>query len=720
MVAHSSFAATIHVPSEAATIQAGIDAASPGDTVLVATGTYVGPGNRDIDFGGTDLVLRSESGAQATIIDCEGSGRGFVFHTAETPSSVVEGFTIRNADAGLELGGGFYVLMASPTIRACVFTNCQANSGGGVYVEQSSIQFENCEFNSNNAANWGGGVLGLDASLTLTDCLFEENAAARGGGMHLRDGSLAMLETCTFSTNEGANAAGGIYCGSSELSVTGCSFEGNSSAEGGGVRCESGATAIVDGCLFSMNTALNHGGAIFCQEQCVTRIAETVFEGNMTTSNQHPTNGGGAVCCDHVVSNTIVDCEFSDNHVLGDDGRGGALLLKFIAAEQDTIRGCIFTGNTAVVSGGASHLQAAYMSVVDCYFADNVAFDPVGAYGGAIRGSHIELVGCDFERNHAGNRGGGAYLSGASRVRECSFAENAARDGGGIYQWTGTATATISSTKLSRNSSGRGGGIYVSVSSGGTTDLADCVVEENSAAEGGGGIYVRWYEGEINIGGCTLVGNTASVCSGLWIEDGPVEVTNSIVAFGIAGDGIHCGGSGIALLSCTDVYGNEGGDWVGCIADQFGINGNLSADPLFCNPLASDYTLAETSPCAPEHSPAGCGLIGALPVGCDEPIAVAEQAPPAPVLCLRVSPNPIRGQGMIEWASDAALPCVLKLWNAQGRLVVSREVGASTAGARRLRWAEVLGGHDVASGVYYLEMRNLEGARAVARIVVIE
>jgi hypothetical protein len=30
--------------------------------------------------------------------------------------------------------------------------------------------------------------------------------------------------------------------------------------------------------------------------------------------------------------------------------------------------------------------------------------------------------------------------------------------------------------------------------------------------------------------------------------------------------------------------GNGGGDWVGGIADQHGVRGNISADPLFCDP----------------------------------------------------------------------------------------------------------------------------------------
>lgn len=68
-------AITIHVPADQPTIQAGMDAAANGDTVLVAPGTYTGDGNRDLLFPSKGLVVQSESGPRASIIDCEGSRR---------------------------------------------------------------------------------------------------------------------------------------------------------------------------------------------------------------------------------------------------------------------------------------------------------------------------------------------------------------------------------------------------------------------------------------------------------------------------------------------------------------------------------------------------------------------------------------------------------------------------------------------------------------------
>ena len=95
----SVFGATIRVPTDYPTIQAGIDAAAGGDIVIVADGTFVGSGNKDLDFNGKAITVKSENGPENCIIDCQGNGRGFYFHSGETQSSVLSGVTITNGSA---------------------------------------------------------------------------------------------------------------------------------------------------------------------------------------------------------------------------------------------------------------------------------------------------------------------------------------------------------------------------------------------------------------------------------------------------------------------------------------------------------------------------------------------------------------------------------------------------------------------------------------------
>ena len=83
---------------------------------------------------------------------------------------------------------------------------------------------------------------------------------------------------------------------------------------------------------------------------------------------------------------------------------------------------------------------------------------------------------------------------------------------------------------------------------------------------------------------------------------------------------------------------------------------------------------------------------------------------------LRVLPNPLRHDGVIEWGGQQSGITMLKLYDAQGRLVLFHHLDPS---ARQARWTDVLGRRALSSGVYFLELAGPAIAPEVTRVVLL-
>jgi parallel beta-helix repeat protein len=371
-------ATVLHVPSEYPTIQAGIDAAGEGDTVLVADGTYTGDGNRDLDFGGVNMVVMSENGPEATTIDCEASWldphRGFYFHSGEDSSSIVQGFAIENgfaagsypescggaiycggssptivdntitASTALDDGGGIYCDASSPTVEGnMIADNMAHDSGGGIYCSASSPAIVNNTITANMAVDNGGGIHCDASSPTVEGNTIAENeCGSQGAGICCLDNSAATIVNNTIRGNVATNGltrGGGIYCLYSPIVVVGNLIAENTARNAGGIWVHYSAATIRNNMIVE-NTCEWSGGGLHCSYP-----PSAIVTGNTITRNTTAHGGGGLSCYES--SPTIEHNTITEN--TGGTCGGG---IYCSSHSSPTITANTIANNTAINGGG--------------------------------------------------------------------------------------------------------------------------------------------------------------------------------------------------------------------------------------------------------------------------------------------------------------------------------------------------------------------------------
>jgi parallel beta-helix repeat protein len=439
-------------------LQDAVDAAIPGDVILVASGVYSDMHSFPVPSGylnppasgliaqvvyiSKTLTIRGgytpaftdppDPEANPTTLDARGQGRAIVI--AGTVSPTLEGLRITGGDStGLGGGlwdvtgggGGVYVINATATISNNVVSGNSAGDGGGLFLQSSPTTLYKNTVISNTAEYGGGGVYVRESAATLSENTINANTAAgvygSGGGVYVRQ-SAATLSGNTIDANTAQSNGGGIYLDNSFNAMLDWNTVISNTAisgHGGGMDVRQSDGATLNGNTVVANTAQNKGGGLHVYQSYATLIGNTVISNTADS-------GGGL----HLVGRAVT---MTANTILSNTAlMGGGLYLEY---KDATLNENTISFNRATIDygeGGGIFIYdsdpALNANIITFNYAD--WGDGLGLY----RSSPM-LINTVVTDNSAGEHGSGLHirLHSSPRLLHTTIARNLGGDGSGVY-----------------------------------------------------------------------------------------------------------------------------------------------------------------------------------------------------------------------------------------------------------------------------------------------
>lgn len=362
-------------------LQAALGAAPVGSELWVAAGTYrASLGDQAASFalrsgvalyggfgGGETARWQRDPAAHATVLDgdlagddVQGTGLGW-WQTANGYGNNTYRIVVGSGVDATAVLDGFTITHGWASSGATA-----ANSGGGLFLQNSSARIVDCTF-EHDIAYWGGGAIAIaGGSPVIEDCRFVENMIGdgRGGAVAVGAGAQATLRGCEFRRNTARSSQQGV---------------------GGGLYIATGSTAVVDRCRFVGNLSRN----FYALGQSWPAIGGAVYNGGVGTPFTRCTfvdnqaNAGGGIFS--YAAFTAVHCLLDDNDVVAYNGSGGISMGGFggglagiglVNNPAMNVRGCTFVNGNASDDGGGAYFNGASGQVTGSVFWNNT--DSVG------------------------------------------------------------------------------------------------------------------------------------------------------------------------------------------------------------------------------------------------------------------------------------------------------------------------------------------------------
>ena len=378
--------------------------------------------------------------------------------------------------------------------------------GGAIFATSSNVSVTKTKF-ALNEADIGGVLFAYQSIITITHCTYSYNRAYIGGAI--------VTAEAYFSVANSAHLGGVIAISNVSFSVTSSTFTNNSANFGGVIAISNGSFSVTSS-TFTNNTAALRGG--------VMHISDAPFSVTSSTFTNNSANSGGVIAISNG-SFSVFSSTFTNNTAAL---RGGVM---YISDASFSVTSSTFTNNNAINVGGVMYISDASFSVTSSTFTNNNAHS-----SGVIFAKSFSNTRSTLESTHNTDFSAGVIwdtLDGSFNITNCTFANNAAAQFGGVMFVnihgsiniisSNFTNSTCSSDYIYLNTPDRSVGGVMHVIKSGSLNISNSIFTNNTAHEGG----VVFTLTSFNINNSTFTNNSVKQSGGVINTGASFNITNS-------------------------------------------------------------------------------------------------------------------------------------------------------------------------------------------------